>query len=125
MTTIKLRSSLAAAFYALLLTGTWRCAVVVGMPMIIRNDAVQLMDGVAVLGRGYSTTTNSFQGTCLEVNGTLVNKSYNYECKFPRLNLNLNLVDSRILLDFIHSIRLSRFDSIRMIRLIFTFCTVL
>ena len=66
---------------ALLLAESFRCAT--GMPTIIQNDVVRKMEGLPILGRGYSITTNSFQGTCLEVNGTIVvNKHYDYDCEF-------------------------------------------
>jgi hypothetical protein len=51
-----------------------------GSPYIISDDRVRSLDVTPVLGRGYSIGTNSFQSTCLMVDGTTV-PSYNYDCK--------------------------------------------
>ncbi len=60
---------------------------VAGLPTTITHDLVQETDGVPVLGRGYSLTTNSFQASCFDVNGTTVEHSYNYDCESLSLSL--------------------------------------
>ena len=51
------------------------------MPTTIADELIQQIDGVPVLGRGYTITTNSFQASCFDVNGTVAEHSYNYDCK--------------------------------------------
>jgi hypothetical protein len=55
-----------------------------GSPYIISDDRVRSLDVTPVLGRGYSIGTNSFQSTCLMVDGTTV-PSYNYDYYFTDL----------------------------------------
>ena len=57
-------------------------AFVTGKPTTITYDLVEDVDGMPVLGRGYSLTTNSFLSSCFDVNGTTVEDSYHYDCKF-------------------------------------------
>ena len=48
----------------------------------IKNDAIRLMNGLQVLGRGYSTSINKLYGSCMEdFNMTEIEPSYNYECE--------------------------------------------
>ncbi len=51
------------------------------MPSQIGSDAIKQMDGVPVLGRGYSITTNSFQASCIDVEKTETKESYNFDCE--------------------------------------------
>ncbi len=53
-------------------------------PFTIADDRVRNMDISPVLGRGYSIMTNTYQSTCLDVDGTTV-PSYNYECEYSSL----------------------------------------
>merc|ERR1719162_527301 len=54
-------------------------------PFTVKNNVVRIMEGTAVLGRGYSTTTNSFQSTCLNINGIATHPSYNYDYHYTDL----------------------------------------
>ena len=57
--------------------------VVFSKPTTLRPYAMQeRINGVPGLGRGYSTTTNTFHASCLNINGTVNEESYNYECEF-------------------------------------------
>jgi hypothetical protein len=66
------------------------------IPTTLKYDAIERMEGIPILGRGYSTMTNSFQSSCLEVNGTVEDQLFNYDCKFfmPVLVLVLVLLYS-------------------------------
>ena len=67
------------SFSLLLLTRDIRYST--SLPFTVENNVVRRMEGTAVLGRGYSTTTNSFQSTCLNINGIATHSSYNYDCE--------------------------------------------
>lgn len=56
---------------------------VVAMPSTIGRDAIRNMNGVPSLGRGYSVSTNSIMGSCL--NSTIEEEnhsnSYDFDCE--------------------------------------------
>ena len=54
----------------------------VGSTITVGQDVLQRVEGVPGLGRGYSTTTNTFLSSCLEVKESELEHSYNYECEF-------------------------------------------
>ena len=54
-------------------------------PTTISGDALRSMEGTPVLGRGYSVATNSFQSTCLNVEGLHTEPNYNYDCKYKQI----------------------------------------
>ena len=54
----------------------------VGSTITVGQDVLQRVEGVPGLGRGYSTTTNAFLSSCLEVKESELEHSYNYECEF-------------------------------------------
>ena len=65
-------------------------------PFLISDDRVRSLDIAPTLGRGYSIMTNTYQSTCLVVDGTTV-PSFNYDCKYNSLwmpfinNIDLSL----------------------------------
>lgn len=57
----------------------------VSLPSTINSDAVQSMSGAPALGRGYSITTNTMLGSCLNItnfNETEHSHSYNFDYYF-------------------------------------------
>ena len=52
-----------------------------GLSVTINSDVLKKMEGIPVLGRGYSVSTNTLHSTCLEVDLTANGQSYNYQCE--------------------------------------------
>lgn len=78
-----------------LLAGSLQLQCVESVPITLKYDTIQRMEGIPILGRGYSATTNSFQSSCLDVNGTVEDQLFNYDCKFfvsPVLVITIGIV---------------------------------
>ena len=69
-------------FSFILLMAGFHCCVL-GAPLTIEYNDLQMLEGSASIGRGYTFSTNSFQSTCMNMTGdvTSIQESYNYDCK--------------------------------------------
>jgi len=67
--------------FAILNVAAFKLLTTEGAPYVISDDRARNLDITPVLGRGYSIGTNSFQSTCLIVNG-VTSPSYNYDYTF-------------------------------------------
>ena len=63
-----------------LIVGSLNIPTTDGSVITISDERARSLDAVPVLGRGYSTATNSFRSTCLMVE-EVTTPSYNYDCK--------------------------------------------
>lgn len=66
-----------------------------GSSVTVGQEVLRRVEGVPGLGRGYSATTNTFLSSCLEVNESEIDHSYDFEFQFTSI-LNDNHVERQL-----------------------------
>jgi hypothetical protein len=62
--------------------GLQSIGTVQGKSTTIHANTLQRANGIPALGRGYSVTTNSMHATCLDVENTVSEQPYNFDCEW-------------------------------------------